>query len=116
MSHKGLHGWFVDLPGYRNDNKGINNDEEVNNWILIDGYYYYKNKVSAGQAVPDDLFTSYTVGLNPAVVVAGEVKDVYFTLEIATQAVTAKNPTGGDYSLSEAWNNAGVTVTVPTSD
>jgi hypothetical protein len=116
VSHKGLHGWFVDLPGYRNDNKGIDNDEEVNNWILIDGYYYYKNKVSAGQAVPDDLFTSYTVGLNPAVVVAGEVKDVYFTLEIATQAVTAKNPTGGDYSLSEAWSKAGVTVTVPTSD
>ena len=116
VSHKGLHGWFVDLPGYRNENKGIDNGVEVNNWILIDGYYYYKNKVAAGQAVPDKLFTSYTVGLNPAVVVAGEVKDVYFTLEISTQAISAKNSTGGDYTLSEAWNNAGVTVTVPTSD
>ena len=110
VSHAGKHGWFEDLPGYKNNNEGIDNGNELNNWVFQDGYYYYKNKVSAGAKVPDDLFTSYTVGLNPAVVVAGEVKDVYFTLEIATQAISAKNLDGTDATLSEAWSKAGVTL------
>ena len=45
----------------------------------------------------------------------GKVKDVYFTLEIATQAVTAKRSDGTDATLTEAWSKAGVSVTFPSN-
>ena len=44
--------------------------------------------------------------MNPAVAVAGKVHEVYFTLEIATQAVTGKKTDGSDYEWDEAWKNA----------
>lgn len=117
VSHQGKHGFFVNLPGYKNINKDTQCKNPLNGWFLAeDGYYYYTSIVPAGQNVPQPLFTSYTVDKNPAVVVAGKVKDVYFTLEIATQAVSAKNSTGGDVTLSEAWSKAGVSVTVPASE
>ena len=94
----GKHGTFVGLAGY----KGGTNP--LNNWKLQpDGYYYYTVKVPAGETVPNPLFTSYTVGNTPAVLVAGEVKNVYFVLEIATQAVSAKKVDGTDYTWEEAW-------------
>ena len=95
------HGSFTGLVGYNDDYSG--------DWVLCeDGYYYYKNVVKVGATVPttDPLFVSYTVDKNPAVVVAGKVKDVYFTLEISTQAVTAKKIDGSDYEWDEAWENA----------
>lgn len=113
VSQKGKHGYFVNLPGYKNINKNTQYSNPLNNWYLnSDGYYYYTKIVPAGTSVRDKLFTSYTVDKTPAVVVAGAVKDVYFTMEISTQAITAKKSDGSDYSLSEAWSNAGVTVSV----
>ena len=97
------HGSFVGLVGYADDYPS------TGKWVLCeDGYYYYTVKVPEGQAIPssDPLFVSYTVDKNPAVVVAGKVNDVYFTLEIATQAVTAKKIDGTDYEWDDAWKNA----------
>ena len=97
------HGSFEGLVGYANDYPS------TGKWVLCDdGYYYYTVKVPAGQAIPSDdpLFVSYTVDKNPAVAVAGQVKDVYFVLEIATQAVTAKQIDGSDYTWQNAWKNA----------
>ena len=95
------HGTFTGLVGYDDDYSG--------DWVIgNDGYYYYTKLVKEGQAIPssDPLFTNYTVGMNPTVVVAGAVKDIYFTLEISTQAVTAKKPDGGDFTWTQAWQNA----------
>lgn len=95
------HGTFTGLVGYDEDYEG--------DWVIgNDGYYYYKILVPAGASIPstDPLFTKYEVGMNPAVVVAGKVKDVYFTLEISTQAVTAKKPDGSDFTWNKAWENA----------
>lgn len=95
------HGTFTGLVGYDDDYSG--------DWVIgNDGYYYYTKLVKEGQAIPssDPLFTNYTVGMNPTVVVAGAVKDIYFTLEISTQAVTAKKPDGGDFTWAQAWQNA----------
>ena len=118
VSHNGYHGYFVDLAGYKNTNKDTNYSNPLNDWFFnSDGYYYYKNIVREGEAIPSGkpLFTSYTVDKNPAVVVAGAVKDVYFTLEISTQAVTAKKSDGTDATLTEAWSKAGVSVTFPSN-
>ena len=97
------HGSFTGLVGYADDYPS------TGKWVLCeDGYYYYTEKVAAGATVPSDdpLFESYTVDKNPAVAVAGKVKDVYFTLEISTQAVTAKKIDGSDYTWDQAWKNA----------
>lgn len=93
-------GKFTGLPGY-NGTSTTNH-----NWTLgSDGFYYYENIVKEGETIPaaDSLFTKYTVGAPPAVKVAGGVKDVYFVMEIATQAVSAKKPDGTDYTRTEAW-------------
>ena len=95
------HGEFTGLVGYDDDYEG--------DWVLCkDGYYYYTKIVREGEAVPTDdpLFETYVVGMNPAVAVAGKVHEVYFTLEIATQAVTGKKTDGSDYEWDEAWKNA----------
>ncbi len=111
----GAHGTFEGLPGY----KGA--DATIGNWTLgNDGYYYYTEAVAPGEIIgsaPEDdadnpayigtpLFTKYTVGSTPAVAVAGAVKDVYFVLEVATQAISAKQLDGSDYTWNEAWKNA----------
>ena len=108
VSKKRTHGKFLHLPGY---------DTATNtyhNWLYneADGYYYYKNVVPAEQKIPvaDSLFTKYTVGDSPAVAVAGAVKNVYFELEISTQAISANKSDGTHYSLSDAWKRAGVTT------
>ena len=103
------HGRFVGLPGY--DETALNNG-----WVLgDDGYYYFTKAVAPGKVtggMSDDnyveapLFTSYTVGSVPAAAVAGVVKNVYFQLEIATQAISAKKSDGSSYTYTEAWANA----------
>lgn len=94
-------GKFTGLPGYDTT------PADDHNWVLgSDGYYYYKNIVPAGEEVPDALFTTYTVGDCPAVAVAGKVKNIYFTLEIATQAISAKRIDGSEYTYTQAWANA----------
>ena len=98
------HGKFVHLPGYDTE------ADTLHNWKYnaADGYYYYMKKVPAGEAIPtrDSLFTRYTVLAPPAVKVAGGVRNVYFQLEIATQAISAKKTDGSDYTYEEAWNRA----------
>ncbi len=96
------HGQFVGLVGYDSSYSG--------DWVYdsTDGYYYYTKVVKVGESVPSDdpLFTSYKVGTPPAVRVAGNVKNVYFELQIATQAISAKKLDGSYYTYSEAWGNA----------
>lgn len=131
VSQNGKHGHFVNLAGYKNTAQNTEYNNPLGNWYLnSDGYYYYKDAVAPGKIIGtaptgatntsdylgNPLFTSYTVDKNPAVVVAGEVKDVYFVLEVATQGVTAKNSDGSSRSLSEAWSKAGVSVTFPSNN
>lgn len=123
---KKTHGTFSGLVGY---------DIATSDWWKKgdDGYYYFKYVVPADKAVPDatakylhvvsstatpsektgaaPLFTSYTLGEAPAVTVAGKKKKIYFELEIVSQAISAKKSDGSYYSMSDAWKEAGVTVT-----
>lgn len=98
------HGTFTGLVGYDPDYEG--------DWVLgNDGYYYYKNSVAPGQSIPntendDPLFESYEVNKNPAVLVAGKVEEVYFVLEISTQAIAAKKLDGTLYNWQDAWERA----------
>lgn len=92
-NHQGVQGAFTGLPG--------------TNWVEgSDGYFYYTAVVPAGAAVPNNLFTTYTVGSVPGAAIAGNVQDIYFTLEIATQAISAKKLDGTNYTYTEAWARA----------
>ena len=112
VSHDGSHGYFENLAGYSNNNTTIKTSATAypnpcNGWYLCnDGYYYYSGLVEPDETTGSPLFTKYYVGESPAVVVAGEVKDVVFELEIATQAVTAKKVNGDNYTWQQAWENA----------
>lgn len=104
----GTHGTFVGLPGY----KGA--ASTLHDWTLCtDGFYYYNKKVAVGATIPDDIFTSYTVGELPDAEISGKpIEDgtMYFILEIATQAVSAKKALDGsefgETQWAEAWENA----------
>lgn len=122
------HGTFSGLVGY----KGTSSESDW--WVKGgDGYYYFKYVVPAGNAIPDagakylhvtsststpaektgadPLFTSYTLGDAPSVTVAGKKKSIYFELEVVSQAISAKKSDGSYYTMSDAWKEAGVTVT-----
>ena len=101
----GTHGTFVGLAGYKGG------DNPLNKWHLeADGYYYYEDPVPAGEPVPNKLFTSYTVGTMPDVTVAAQKIPVYFVMEIATQAISAKKLDGTPYATyTDAWANANAT-------
>lgn len=109
-----VQGTFLNLAGYDQDN-------EYNDWVYntTDGYYYYKNVVPPyNEANPSAnatkaLFTSYTVGEAPNTEIAGIGKKIYFVLEIATQAISAKKQNtdnyqdeGGKAAWQLAWENA----------
>ena len=86
-------GSFTGLPG--------------TNWTLEDdGYYYYEDYIAPGAYVPNNLFTTYTVGTAPGAAVAGRVMQIYFRLEIATQAISAKKSDGTYYTREQAWAKA----------
>lgn len=100
-------GKFTGLPGTK--------------WTLKDdGFYYYSDPVAPGKFIgtapagadnPDDylgypLFTEYKVGTAPAAAVSGEVRQIYFQLEIATQAISAMKQNGDHYTMDEAWARA----------
>lgn len=89
-----IQGKFTGLPG--------------TDWVLneTDGYYYYTKVVPKDQAVPSPLFTEYKVGKAPGAAIAGNVQEIYFTLEIATQAISAKKLDGTNYTYTEAWARA----------
>lgn len=108
------HGKFEELAGYDKDNG-------YNDWYLCtDGYYYYKYAVEPTYTTGSSLLSKYTVGTAPSVEIAGVDTKVYFVLEIATQAVTAKQLDGSYYEANAgqkdgwqlAWKNA--TGTAPT--
>ena len=99
--------WYEDLFIKKTNIQGKFTDLPGANWVEgSDGYYYYKIAVPAGEEVPDELFTKYEVGECPAAAVAGEVQNIYFTLEIAVQAISAKKLDGSNYTYSEAWERA----------
>lgn len=112
----GTHGTFTGLAGYKNA------ANPLNGWYLCtDGYYYYEHAVEPGKVtgydnegtyVQEKLFTSYEVGTPPKVTISGVNTDIHFSLEIATQAVSANKLDGSQYTWQDAWENA--TGTKPT--
>ncbi len=113
------HGEFVGLAGYKDtstdatiaNNAGAN---PFNDWVLCDdGYYYYKLAVKPGDTTAP-LFHSYTVkvppkAIDPSTLEELESASIYFTLEIATQAISANDPTkfdGTNCAWDVAWQNA----------
>lgn len=106
------HGLFVGLADYDEDNG-------YRGWTLCtDGYYYYTKAVAPEGSETDEdpctttpLFDSYTLTEAPAPTYGGqiwEVSDIYFTLEIATQAISANQLDGthDDSKWADAWENA----------
>ena len=100
-------GSFTGLPGTK--------------WELHDdGFYYYTEPVApgkiigtaptgatnAGDYLGNPLFTKYEVGDAPASAVAGQVKQIYFQLEIATQAISAMKVDGTHETMANAWAKA----------
>ena len=103
-------GEFEGLAGYNGTNDGSNG------WFLgTDGYYYYKDPVPAGVSIPNDdapypLFTKYTVGTSPKPTLSGVNTNVYFVMEIATQAISIYKTDGTKYAdWKEAWGASPVT-------
>ena len=131
------HGAFKNLPGYKNDTEAGTPGTTVftSDWWVMggDGYYYFKYVVPAGKSVPAQdtdtkylavsasgttektdgapLFESYKIKDAPDARVAGKVEDIFFELEIATQAISAKKLDGTYFTMEEAWAKAGITVT-----
>ena len=52
------------------------------------------------------IFTSYTIGTTPFVTVSDKKQQIYFELEIATQAVRAVRSDGSVYGWQDAWEIA----------
>ncbi len=115
-----LHGRFYDLPGYKgaasfkaDTGASAGTDGITPGWQLCtDGYYYYTKIVEPNDYTASDLFTKYETILAPKAELAGKVLEtaqMYFTLEIATQAITAVKMDGHEgsrYTWKEAWKNA----------
>ena len=99
VSHAGEHGVFDGLAGYSNTtaSKSFDNPYPAENgWYYKDGYYYFTKSVKPGDATDSPLFNSYTISKIPHATNAGVVvsEGMYFTLEIATQAISARNLDG----------------------
>lgn len=94
-------GSFVGLPG------GTGNSG--NKWVRAsDGFFYYIDAVAPGETTATPLFTSYTPSEEkPPYQLAGKEVDVHFVMEIAIQAVEAKD--GVDYEA--AWADTKTTTT-----
>ena len=120
------HGEFTGLAGYKNFSSDY--------WVKgSDGYYYYKYVVPAnkgtipgayktisggvatdvaGPTSDEDkdaqrLFASYIIKEAPDARVADQRKAIIFTLEVATQAISAKKTDGSYYeNYTQAWNHA----------
>ena len=121
------HGEFVGLAGYQDNTKNTTGAATYNGWTLCtDGYYYYNSIVTPEPADADPnasskpwqttpLFTSYTLktppqAIDPITLGVLPAGSLYFTLEIATQAISAADPSkmdGSDFDdWKEAWKNA----------
>ena len=116
VTHKGEHGVFDGLAGYVNNNtatqKSFSNPyPETNGWFYKDGYYYFTKSVKPGAATDTPLFNSYTISKIPHATNGGVIVSpgMYFTLEIATQAISARNSDGTlkpDSDYYNAWVDA----------
>ncbi len=121
VDHSGQHGVFEELHGYKNIayGKDYTNVDNVNNWVYDpdDRYFYYTKPVAPGMATGqtvengpyDRLFKSYTIKMIPHTSNYGVAlsKQMYFTLEVATQAINARTSNGTlmtDYK--KAWADA----------
>ena len=121
------HGEFVGLAGYQDNTKNTTGAVTYNGWTLCtDGYYYYNSIVTPEPADANPnasskpwqttpLFTSYTLktppqAIDPITLGVLPAGSLYFTLEIATQAISAADPSkmdGSDFDdWKEAWKNA----------
>ena len=92
------YGSFADLPG--------------DDWVKgLDGYYYYTEPVASG-ATTTPLFTSYTINETnrPEMKVGGQPTKTNLLIDIATQAIAAKQKGSGNtltyIPYDEAWANA----------
>ena len=121
------HGEFVGLAGYQDETANTTGAVTYNGWTLCtDGYYYYNTIVTPEPANADPnaaskpwqttpLFTSYTLKTPPRAIdpiTLGQLPagSLYFTLEIASQAISASDPSkmdGTDFAdWKDAWKNA----------
>ena len=99
----GVQGTFEGLAGYKGR---IANPLGKWQYNAADRFYYYTDPVAPGDEVPQPLFTKYTVGKCPTVRIAGEARELYFVLQIATQAIAANKLDGSHYTYTEAWATA----------
>ena len=118
VAHTGEHGVFEDLAGYSNTkaSKSYGNPYPTTaGWYFNDedGYYYFTKSVKPGAATDNPLFKSYTISKIPDATLAGTTttlqEDMYFVLEIATQAISARNSDGTlrpDSDYLNAWTDA----------
>ena len=104
------HGTFVGLPGYKGAATFKKDTDSDYGWVLCDdNYYYYTKPVAPNGGTTSALFTSYTLGDPPRPTYGGQVwsaSDVYFTLEVATQAISANNLDGSHKAWDTAWEEA----------
>lgn len=115
VSHAGEHGVFDGLADYSNTKASksfANPYPATNGWFYKDGYYYFTKSVAPGQPTDNPLFNSYTISKIPEAKNGGvtiSTGDMYFTLEIATQAISARNSDGTlkpDSDYLKAWEDA----------
>ena len=122
--------WYQDVIVNKTNEQGEFSDLPGTKWTLNtdDGFYYYADPVAPGKIIGtaptgatnasdylgNPLFTEYKVGDAPASAVAGQVKQIYFQLEIATQAISAMKADGTYYTMEEAWAKANTPD--PTND
>ena len=106
------HGKFEGLPGYKGANSfKADEDDDTYGWVLCkDGYYYYTKPV-APNGTTTALFDSYTMKnvpkpINPFTLNDMDPDTIYFTLEIASQAISANKLDGTHYNWDDAWANA----------
>ena len=104
------HGTFVGLPGYKGAATFKKDTDSDYGWVLCDdNYYYYTKPVAPNGGTTSSLFTSYTLGEPPTPTYGGQVwsyTDIYFTLEVATQAISANNLDGSHKAWDTAWEEA----------
>ena len=89
-------GSYVPIPSWTIENPGggVFNGLPGTGWVRgTDGYFYYTASV-APNGTTSALFTSYTPGTPPPFEVAGKKIDAHFVVEIATQAIEAKEGVG----------------------
>ena len=120
--------WYQDVIVNKTNVQGSFTGLPGTKWELHDdGFYYYTDPVAPGKIIGtapagaqnaqdylgNPLFTEYKVGDAPASAVAGQVKQIYFQLEIATQAISAMKVDGTHETMANAWAKANTPDSTP---